>query len=71
MKLSEIERMCDRIGEGLRTYRFSVEVDGRMVLEDHEIDWRLSPRGAMSKFVRMMQKKYPCKELQVDMDWSR
>lgn len=70
MRSSEITDHLER-SDKPTVYRFTVEVEGKEVLRDVEMAWRLSPRAALTKFGGLMSRKFPCKEFQVSADWSR
>lgn len=70
MRLAEIEDCLERRSCDVKVYRFSVEADDRLVIPEATMRWRVGPREALVKFAAMMKRKFPCKELKIDMDWS-
>ena len=70
MREFEIMQSLERAAEPT-VYRFTVEVDGREVMRDVEMAWRLSPRAALTKFAGLMERKFSCRDIQVSADWSR
>ena len=70
MRISQICEELEAADKVAKRYLFTVYADGREVLRDVEMRWRITPRAALPKFAAMMKRKYRGRELDISMDWS-